>query len=173
MNKTYWLTGLPASGKTTLGLALVAELTKRNQPAVLLDGDKIRSGLCRDLGFSFADRTENVRRVAETAKILNSQGIAVVCSLVSPMQSHRALALEILAQNMCLVFVDCSDRECAARDPKGLWAKAAKGEIPDWTGIGQAYERPEHPDFHYLSEIDSAATVASQIMNLATHRDPL
>lgn len=173
MKKTYWLTGLPGSGKTTLGRALVDELTKRKQAAVLLDGDEIRLGLCRDLGFSVADRTENVRRVAETAKILNSQGIAVVCALVSPMESHRALAHQILAQNMFQVFVDCSAQECAARDPKGLWAKAAKGEIPDWTGIGQAYERPEHPDFHYLSEVDSASTVAAQIVNLATHRDPL
>lgn len=173
MNKTYWLTGLPGSGKTTLGLALVAELKKRNQPAVLLDGDDIRSGLCRDLGFSLADRTENVRRVAEMAKILNSQGIAVVCALVSPMESHRVLAHQILAQNMFLVFVDCSAQACAARDPKGLWAKAAKGEIPDWTGIGQTYEQPDDPDFHYLSEVDSPAIMAGHILNPATHRDPL
>lgn len=165
MTKTYWLTGLPGSGKTTLGLALVAEHSKREKPAVLLDGDVVRAGMCRDLGFSIEDRTENVRRVAETAKILNNQGIVVVCALVSPMESHRALAATILESNLYQVFVDCSAQVCASRDPKGLWAKAANGEIPDWTGLGQDYERPIHPDFHYLSEIDDAPSAARRIMN--------
>jgi len=78
-----------------------------------------------------------------------------------------------LAQDIFQVFVDCSAQECAARDPKGLWAKAAKGEIPDWTGIGQAYERPEHPDFHYLSEVDHAASAAIRVLHLTNHRDLL
>lgn len=170
MVKTYWLTGLPASGKTTLGKTLVSRLIELAHTAVLLDGDVIRAGLCADLGFSLDDRTENIRRVAQIAKILNAQGIDVVCSLVSPLASQRALVREILEDSVVIVFVDCPVDVCAQRDPKGLWASAAAGEIPDWTGVGQRYEPPSSPDHHYLSDKDSPETAAQRILqSLVTH----
>lgn len=143
---TLWLTGLSGSGKTTLAEWLVRECRARGHSVVHLDGDEVRSGLCRDLGFSEEDRHENNRRVAEVAKIVNDAGLLAVVSMISPIASHRQEAQEIIgADRYKEVFVDVPLEVCEARDPKGLYKKAREGEISDFTGIGFRYERPANP----------------------------
>jgi adenylyl-sulfate kinase len=114
---------------------------------VHLDGDQVREGLCRDLGFSEADRHENNRRVAEIAKLLNRSGLVVLVSMISPVESHREEAREIIGADRYIeIFVDAPLNVCEERDPKGLYKKARQGEIADFTGLGFAYERPKRPD---------------------------
>lgn len=148
---TIWLTGLPAAGKTTLGRELVASLRAMGHQAVLVDGDELRECFGGDLGFSPEDRLLNVTRAARIARWLSAQGTWVCCALVSPSRRHRDAARQILP-DMFEVFVDCPAHVCAQRDPKGLWAQANAGRIQDFTGVGQAYERPDRPSYHYLSD---------------------
>lgn len=148
-----WLTGLSGAGKSTL-----AEAFAKGRPGVvILDGDALRAGMNSDLGFSEADRTENIRRVAELAKVLAGQGLTVVCSLISPMQHQRALARSIVGEPFREVFVRCSLETVALRDVKGLYAKAQAGEISNFTGITAAYEEPEAPDLVIDTEVVSVS----------------
>lgn len=143
---TIWLTGLSGSGKSTLAYALEKRLTEEGHACFVLDGDNVRHGLNRDLGFSADERTENIRRVAEVAKLMNDAGLIVITSFISPFRADRASAREIIgADRFSEVFVDAPIEVCEQRDPKGLYAKARKGEISDFTGISSPYEAPEEP----------------------------
>jgi bifunctional enzyme CysN/CysC len=141
-----WLTGLPSSGKSTIGRALERLLFDCGCHVVLLDGDTLRTGLNGDLGFTDADRAENVRRTAEVASFLAHQGQIAIVALVSPLAADRALARGIGGASFFEVHVHASVDVCASRDPKGLYARAKAGEIKGFTGISAPYERPDQPD---------------------------
>jgi adenylyl-sulfate kinase len=142
-----WFTGLPASGKSTLAARVQHALSEEGRQAVILDGDAMRRGLCRDLGFSSEDRAENVRRVAEVARLFVDAGLIVLVALVSPLRVDRAKARALFGPGELIeVFVDTPVGECEARDPKGLYARARAGAVTDLTGVGSPYEPPETPD---------------------------
>ncbi len=142
-----WFTGLPSSGKTTLASHLKEKLERKGLRIYLLDGDQLRAGLNSDLGFSEQDRSENIRRAAEVAKLFADEGHVVLATFISPYEVDRAKAIQIIGQEKCyLVFVDCELTVCEARDVKGLYKKARCGEIKHFTGIDAPYERPLHPD---------------------------
>ncbi|HEU4456532.1 MAG TPA: adenylyl-sulfate kinase [Longimicrobium sp.] len=144
---TLWLTGLSASGKSTIARALEAELFRRGATVYVLDGDNVRHGLNRDLGFSPADRAENIRRIGEVARLLTEHGAIVVTAFISPYREDRDRARALMAEgDFVEVFVDADLAVCEARDPKGLYAKARRGEIPEFTGISAPYEPPASPE---------------------------
>lgn len=145
--QVLWLTGLSGSGKTTLALALEKKLTEGGHMAVLLDGDNVRDRLCNDLTFTQNCRRENIRRIAEVARILVQNGVVVLCSFVSPEEDMRQSAADIIgSDDFHLIFVKASLETCQSRDPKGLYKKALKGEIKNFTGISAPYEIPLNPD---------------------------
>lgn len=159
--KVVWLTGLPGSGKSSIADAAVRRLHALGVHTYVLDGDNVRTGLNKDLGFTPEDRAENVRRVAEVSKIMMDSGLVVFVALVSPYRSDRLSAKALFGAGEFLeVHVDTSVEVCAQRDPKGLYAKAAAGSLPNMTGMGQAYEVPEHPDLilHGVGEIEASVT---------------
>src|SRR3984957_4552707 len=141
-----WLTGLPGSGKSTLAAALERALFEGGMHAVVIDTDMIRRGLSHDLGFAQPDRTENTRRVAETAKLLADAGNIAIAALVSPLESDRGLARSIIGDNFAEVYVRADLALCEARDPKGLYARARRGEIKNYAGVDAPYEAPIAPD---------------------------
>lgn len=141
-----WLTGLSGSGKSTLATALESRLFARGWQATVLDGDSLRTGLGRDLGFSTEDRAENVRRAAEVARLFAEAGLIAIVALISPERWHRALAGDVIGDGFREVFVKADLAICEQRDPKGLYAKARRGEIQSFTGVSAPYEAPETPD---------------------------
>ena len=143
---TLWFTGLSGSGKSTLANELELRLTAMGKHTMLLDGDNIRMGLNRDLGFSDEDRTENIRRIAEVAKLMNDAGLIVLTSFISPFQKDRELARSIIGEDFVEIYVSTPLEECEKRDVKGLYKKARNGEIPVFTGISSPYEAPEQPE---------------------------
>ena len=143
---TLWLTGLSGSGKSTIAHALELRLMNMGQACYVLDGDNVRHGLNRDLGFSDADREENIRRVAEAAHLFNDAGMLVIASFISPSKAFRDSAREIIGDAFIEVFVECDLDECEKRDPKGLYKKARNGEIKQFTGVSAPYEEPGDPD---------------------------
>lgn len=144
---TVWLTGLSASGKSTIAYALEARLIAEGHACAVLDGDNMRHGLNRDLGFSPEDRAENIRRVAEVARLMNDAGLIVITSFISPYAADRSNAREIIGDERFIeAFVDVPAEVCEQRDPKGLYAKARAGLIPDFTGVSAPYEEPADPD---------------------------
>lgn len=146
---TVWITGLPASGKTTLGKALQNRISQLRIPVVLLDGDEIRRGLCSDLGFTPTDRTENIRRVSSIAALLNSQGVVSICCFVSPRRSMREMARTIIGQKSFFeVYTDAPVEVCQSRDIKGNYSKAINGRLQNFTGISDSYEAPMNPNLH-------------------------
>ncbi|MDY0106424.1 MAG: adenylyl-sulfate kinase [Giesbergeria sp.] len=143
---TWWLTGLPGAGKTTLAQALVQALRQRGQPACVIDGDELRSGLCHDLGFDDASRAENVRRAAHMARLLNDNAIHAVVALVSPAAAARTAAYATIGAQRCHeVFVCTPLQVCEQRDPKGLYARARANPQAQMTGVQAAYEAPQAP----------------------------
>jgi bifunctional enzyme CysN/CysC len=145
--RVLWLTGLPGAGKSTIADALERRLHGMGLHTYVLDGDNVRGGLNKDLGFTPEDRAENVRRVAETARLLLDAGLIVVVALVSPFRADRRVAKSLFdAGDFVEVWVDTPAEVCAERDPKGLYAKAKAGQLPNMTGVGQGYEAPEQPD---------------------------
>ena len=145
--RVVWLTGLSGSGKSTIADALERRLHALGLHTFVLDGDNVRTGINKDLGFTPEDRAENVRRVAEAARLMLDAGLIVIVALISPFRTDRRAAREIFDGDEFLeVFVDTPVEMCATRDPKGLYAKAQSGTLPNMTGIGQEYEPPEHPD---------------------------
>ncbi len=158
-----WLTGIPASGKTTLGRLLVEELQKYSLPTVLLDGDELRKTLCRGLGFSKEDRDENVRRVAYVADIVTQcNGIAVV-SLISPYHDAREQARQKLGR-FVEVFLSCPLEDCMARDTKGLYRRALAGEISNVTGVSDPYEEPLTPEVVVQTHLETPRESLQKIM---------
>ena len=144
---SFWLTGLPGSGKTTIAKILEEGLFNNNILAKLIDGDIIRSEINTDLGYSISDRTENIRRAATISKMFNDCGIVVINSFISPTQSIRNLAKEIIgSENFYEIFINCSLETCEQRDPKGMYKKAREGEVKNFTGISSIYEKPENAD---------------------------
>ena len=141
-----WFTGLSGSGKSTLAIALEGELYKQGILCRILDGDNIRSGINNNLGFSEADRTENIRRIAEVSKLFVDCGIVTIAAFISPTHAIRRMASEIIGEDDFLeVYVRTPIEECERRDVKGLYAKARRGEIKEFTGISSPFEAPEHP----------------------------
>jgi adenylyl-sulfate kinase len=151
-----WFTGLSGSGKSTLANALDAELHRRGIKTAMLDGDNLRQGLCGDLAFSAEDRHENLRRLAEVARLMADTGLVVLTAFVSPFRSDRDRARQIVgASRFAEIYVDCPLETCAARDVKGLYAKAEAGLIMDFTGINSPYEAPLNPDWTVYSGQES------------------
>ena len=144
-----WLTGLSGAGKSTIANAVEARLTAEGRHCYLIDGDNLRHGLNRDLGFTAADRVENVRRAAETARMMADAGLIVLAAMISPFAAERRMARELMAEGEFLeVFVDAPLATVEARDVKGLYAKARSGELKNFTGIDSPYEAPEAPEVH-------------------------
>lgn len=150
-----WMTGLSGSGKSTIANQLAETLAESNFFSIVLDGDELRKTLNKDLGFSEADRTENIRRAAELAKLLAQKNIIVICSFITPLQKHRELAAEITGDRYFEVFVDCPLWVCEQRDEKGLYRKARNHQITDFTGIDSPYEAPESPGLHLKTDKES------------------
>jgi adenylylsulfate kinase len=141
-----WMTGLSGSGKSTIALALEKQLHSDGHLTAVLDGDNVRTGINNNLGFSEVDRTENIRRIAEVAKLFVQQGIVTICCFVSPTMAIRQLAKDIIGeQDFVEVFVDTPLEVCEQRDVKGLYAKARAGEVKDFTGISAPFEAPTSP----------------------------
>ena len=148
--KVIWFTGLSGSGKSTIANALEKELHAQGKHTYILDGDNIRQGLNNDLGFTDADRVENIRRVAEVAKLMFDAGLIVMAAFISPFRAEREMARKLIGEkNFVEVYVDTPLEVCEQRDPKGLYKKARNGEILNMTGISSPYEAPTHPDIHY------------------------
>jgi len=144
---TVWLTGLSGSGKSTIAVAAERELVRRGRLAYVLDGDNIRHGLNKNLGFSPADRTENIRRIGEVAKLFADAGVIAMTSFISPYRSDRDAVRALSGPgDFVEVHVAASVETCESRDVKGLYQKARKGEIPEFTGISAPYEAPESPE---------------------------
>jgi len=145
--KLIWFTGLSGSGKSTISDALEYMLFEKGFSTYSLDGDNIRFGLCKGLGFSLEDRTENIRRIAEVANLMLDAGLIVLASFISPLKSQRDLVREIVGEeNFVEVYVSTPIEQCEKRDVKGLYKKARDGEIENFTGISSKYEIPEKPD---------------------------
>jgi bifunctional enzyme CysN/CysC len=159
-----WVTGLPASGKSSIASGLEQRLFAAGRHTYRLDGDNVRHGLNRDLGFSEADRVENVRRVAEVAALMCDAGLIVLVSMISPFASERTFARSLFpAGEFIEVFVDTPLEECERRDPKGLYAKARAGAIPNFTGVGSPYEPPPAPEVHVRTAGRSVAECVEQV----------
>lgn len=151
-----WFTGLSGSGKSTLANALDAELTRQGVHTMLLDGDNVRHGLCKDLGMTEMDRNENIRRVAELAKLMTDAGLVVITAFISPFSKDRQAARALFHDDQFFeVFVDTSLETCEQRDPKGLYKKVRMGLIKEFTGIDSPYEPPESPEWIIETDNDS------------------
>jgi bifunctional enzyme CysN/CysC len=150
--RVIWFTGLSGAGKSTIANALEKRLHVEGKHTCLLDGDNVRHGLNRDLGFTEADRVENIRRVAEVSRLMVDAGLIVLVSFISPFRSERRMARSLFAEGEFVeVFVDTPIEECERRDTKGLYAKARRGELTNFTGIDSPYEVPEHPEIRLLA----------------------
>ncbi|QDH16826.1 adenylyl-sulfate kinase [Swingsia samuiensis] len=158
-NGVFWLTGLPGSGKSTLARAVEETLVEKQVKVTVLDGDTLRAGLCRDLGFSPEDRTENIRRAAHVAKILSDSGQVVIVALVSPLQADRDIARQIVGVDFKEIFIDTPLAVCEERDPKGLYAAARDGKIPEFTGVSAPYEEPVSADLRLIGNRTEKETV--------------
>lgn len=167
---TVWFTGLPASGKSTVARELVVALAERGVNAYRLDGDNLRHGLCGDLSFDHSSREENIRRAAEVARLMADAGIVVVVSLVSPYRESRAM-VRCLHEDAGLpfleVWVSTPLEECERRDPKGLYARARRGEVANMTGIDDPYEAPEPPEIEVGMDAGADAGVQAVLSALA------
>jgi adenylylsulfate kinase len=162
---TVWMTGLPASGKSTLAVSLEKALWERAVHAYVLDGDNIRHGLNKDLGFSPADRNENIRRIGEVAKLFTVAGVINVTAFISPYRSDRDQARGIMADGEFIeVFVDSPLAVCEQRDPKGHYKKARAGEIREFTGVSAPYEPPLHPEITVHTDRHSEAECVQTIL---------
>ena len=163
---TLWFTGLSGSGKTTMAIPIAEQLRERGLKIERLDGDIVRQSLTRDLGFSKEDRNRNIERVTFVAKLLTRNGVAVLCSFISPYRERRAKSRQEIGE-FIEVFVECPVEVCAQRDVKGLYKKAFAGEIQNFTGVSDPYEDPEDPEIvcHTADETveESAATIIAYL----------
>jgi adenylylsulfate kinase len=164
---TLWFTGIPASGKSTIAVALEEKLSGRKCRTYILDGDNIRHGLNKDLGFSPEDRNENIRRIGEVANLLRDAGMINMVAFISPYRSDRQLARDLSNGDGTFieVFVDCPVAVCEERDPKGMYKKARQGILKEFTGVSAPYESPESPEIHLRTGSYSVDECVEQIMN--------
>jgi len=167
-----WFTGLSGAGKSTIANLVEAGLHARGVHTVMLDGDNVRHGLNRDLGFTEPDRVENIRRIGEVARLMTEAGLIVLCSFISPFRAERRMVRELIAQGEFIeVFVDTPLDQCIERDPKGLYRRALAGEIKNFTGVDQAYEAPENPELHLMAGQREADALANQVIDELVKRD--
>lgn len=162
-----WLTGLSGAGKTTLADAVAARLRDRRVHPVVLDGDRLRKGLNRDLGFTVQDRFENVRRIAEVAALTSESGALAIVAVISPLAAMRDAARAIVGPAFREVYVSTPLACCEARDPKGLYAKARSGALPEFTGVSAPYEPPTHADLTIDTGRASFATCVDTLLQFA------
>ncbi len=161
----FWFTGYSGSGKSTIAKNLESMLFQNGYQVVVLDGDNVRHGLCGDLGFSDAHRTENIRRVGEVAKLFYETGHIVLCTFISPFIQDREFARKLIPENQFFeVFVKCSLDVCQRRDPKGLYKKALAGEIKEFTGVSSVYEEPQHPEIIVETDIQSLDQILESLL---------
>ncbi|MGD8547847.1 MAG: adenylyl-sulfate kinase [Thiohalophilus sp.] len=162
-----WFTGLSASGKSTLAHAVEKELYRRGCHSFVLDGDNVRHGLCSDLNFSIADRHENIRRVANVAKLFIEAGVIVLTAFISPLREDREIARNMMPHGDFLeIFCDAPVEVCEKRDPKGLYQKARDGKIPEFTGISSPYEAPRKPELHLKTAERSVEESVQAVIDL-------
>jgi bifunctional enzyme CysN/CysC len=166
-----WFTGLSGSGKSTVANLVEKQLFSRGRHTTILDGDNVRHGLNRDLGFTDADRVENIRRVAETAKLMSDAGLIVLVSFISPFRSEREMARGLMPEGEFIeIFVDTPLELAEARDPKGLYARARAGEITNFTGVDSPYEAPNAPDIHLRTAGLEPEALAEQVIGYLEKR---
>ncbi|PJN89809.1 adenylyl-sulfate kinase [Bacillus sp. mrc49] len=164
-----WFTGLSGSGKSTIANAVAKELYNRNIRSYVLDGDNIRHGLNKDLGFSEEDRTENIRRIGEVSKLFVDSGQFVLTAFISPFRADRQIVRDLLEEGEFIeVYIKCPIEECEVRDPKGLYDKARKGIIKDFTGIDSPYEEPVQPEIILESNQYSVEECVEQVISFLT-----
>jgi bifunctional enzyme CysN/CysC len=166
---TVWFTGLSGSGKSTVAVEVERAVVAAGRAAYLLDGDNVRHGLNADLGFSAADRAENIRRISEVARLFADAGVVALVPVISPYRADRDRARaihEAVGLRFVEVFVDTPLEVCEARDPKGLYVKARAGEIRGFTGIDDPYEAPEHPDLRLTPADGDPAAQAARVLAL-------
>ncbi len=167
-----WFTGLSGAGKSTVANLVEVRLHGRGAHTALLDGDNVRHGLNRDIGFTEADRVENIRRVGAVAKLMTEAGLIVLCSFISPFRAERRMVRELVEDKEFIeIFVDAPIEQCIARDPKGLYQRALAGEIKNFTGISQPYEPPERPEIHLNTGRDSAEVSAERVISALFERE--
>ncbi|MBD1379971.1 adenylyl-sulfate kinase [Metabacillus arenae] len=160
-----WFTGLSGSGKSTIANALAQKLYEENKQVFVLDGDNVRHGLNKDLGFSEEDRKENIRRIGEVSKLFVDSGQIVVTAFISPFREDRELARSILDKDEFIeVYIKCSLQECEKRDPKGLYEKVRKGEIKQFTGVDSPYEEPLAPELVVDTQKNSIEDCVKEII---------
>ena len=170
---TLWFTGLSGSGKSTVAVALEQALTAKGKLCYRLDGDNVRLGINKNLGFSAEDRTENIRRVGEVSKLFVDAGVIVLSSFISPYRADRDIVRQLHKDgdmDFIEVFVDCSLEEAEKRDPKGLYKKARAGEIKNFTGIDDPYEQPPHPEVHLHSDQQTLEEEIDLLINALNKR---
>ena len=166
-----WLTGLSGAGKSATANAVEKRLHAMGRHSYTLDGDNLRHGLTRDLGFTAADRVENVRRIAEVARLFVDAGLIVLVSVISPFRDERRMAREMMEEGEFIeVFVDCPIEVCEQRDPKGLYRKARAGEIGNFTGVDSPYEPPENPEIVLKTAEQGVDEVADQVVDYLRSR---
>lgn len=162
-----WFTGLSGSGKSTVAIALERELHQRGLLCRILDGDNIRSGINNNLGFSAEDRVENIRRIAEVSKLFIDTGVITIAAFISPNNELREMASSIIGkENFLEIYVNTPIEECERRDVKGLYAKARKGEIKDFTGVSAPFEAPEHPALSLDTSVLSLEESVNKLLEL-------
>jgi adenylyl-sulfate kinase len=164
---TLWLTGLSGAGKSTIACALERRLLDSGHAAYVLDGDNVRHGLNRDLGFSPQDRTENIRRIAEVARLMNDAGLIVITAFISPYREDREMARAIIGKDCFLeVYVDTPIEVCEQRDPKGFYKLARRGELPAFTGVSAPYEPPLAPECSVDTAVNSVGECVDLLVGL-------
>ena len=165
-----WFTGLSGSGKSTIANEVEYKLNKMGFHTYLLDGDNIRYGLNKDLGFSIEDRRENIRRIAEVAKLFLDAGIITIVSVISPFEKDRKLAKEIIGKDFIEVFIDTPLKECIKRDPKGLYKKALEGRVKNFVGVDIEYEIPKNPDIHIKTNFIQIQDTANLVVDYLSRK---
>jgi adenylylsulfate kinase len=161
---TIWLTGLSGAGKSTLAFLLERQMIAKGHLCYVLDGDNVRHGLSRDLGFSDLHRTENIRRIAEVARLMNDAGLIVITAFISPLRSDREMAKKIIGQAYREIFVSTAIEVCESRDPKGLYQKARQGLVKDFTGVSAPYEMPTNPSLTLDTAIRTKEDCVNEMM---------
>jgi len=166
LGQIIWLTGLSGSGKSTIAMTLERKLFDAGRQVFVLDGDIIRTGLCQDLGFSPKDRTENIRRIGEVARIMANSGLCVIVSFISPFRVDRDRVRDAMLEGCFIeVFVNAPLEVCEKRDTKGLYARAIRGEIADFTGISSPYEPPVSPEVELNTDRLSVAEAVDSVLS--------